>query len=353
MDDELKLQVTAVVKNLQVHSETKDGVLWASRKLRLYVSRDDGKTWCSRGTLGRPGAKAVGKISLVNRLLRLGIHQIVPAGDHGLVAIADRAIYFSRDDGASFQCTHRLRHGRRPLRQGVSVTPDGGMFYGEYWANREREAVRIYRSPDGGVTWGTAFEFGAGEIRHIHAVQYDRFTGAMWVATGDSDLESRIGFSVDGGRTFHFIGGGSQIWRAVSLAFTEDSVIWGTDNPDGLNHIMRWKRSDGCLDWIEPVLGPVYYSRQLGSYILFSTACETRKDEDDAFARVYCVKDQLGVHEWKAFRKDRWHPTLFGYGVIEFSTASDDSGCCWMTAKGVKGGMLSLRVALTDDQIDL
>ena len=50
-----------------------------------------------------------------------------------------------------------------------------------------KDAVRVYRTTDGGVTWTAILTFNTSgnQIRHCHAVRYDRYTGDWYMVFGD------------------------------------------------------------------------------------------------------------------------------------------------------------------------
>jgi len=64
---------------------------------------------------------------------------------------------------------------------------------GEYNINGSRvngstnDAVRVYQTTDGGVTWTAILTFNTSgnQIRHCHAVRYDRYTGDYYMVFGD------------------------------------------------------------------------------------------------------------------------------------------------------------------------
>ena len=92
-------------------------------------------------------------------------------------------------------------------------------------------------------TWDVVLEFdpenSEGDLKayHIHVVAVDKYTGDIWVGTGDSGQSSRIIISQDNGETWKVIGAGSQDWRCLSIWFTEDYIYWNMDtsslNPFG------------------------------------------------------------------------------------------------------------------------
>lgn len=336
-----ELQVEQIISGSQIHY-LDGGVIWASRGQTILLSKDRGKTWNSVARIGDSlKAYTLGRSRLLTRLLRLGIHNILVLQSGTVLAITEGKIYRSTGGRNVFQVVHRSKRGKRPLREGFTAGSEGDVYYGEYWSNPSRKAVRLWKSEDG-ENWEVAFEFPPGRVRHIHAVQVDPFTNHLWLTTGDLDHECQIAFSSDGGQSFTPIGQGSQMWRAVSLVFTKEAVYWGSDNPAGHNHIYRWDRSSGLVEQIAPVRGPVYYGKRVGECLLFSTAVERQEGDQDGYARIYAIDRELNCHELYKLAKDRWHPVLFGYGVLEFARGDIDGESFWVTAKGLVGGQRSI-----------
>jgi len=118
----------------------------------------------------------------------------------------------------------------------------GYVYAGEYSCdpnNRHRVCRGVFPAT-GGETWTTVFEFKSlaewgndptimDVARHVHAVIVDPYTGHVWVGTGDGNEHSRLLYSDDNGESFKLVGMGSQIWRCLSIWFTERYVYWSTD----------------------------------------------------------------------------------------------------------------------------
>ena len=84
-------------------------------------------------------------------------------------------------------------------------TPDGYVYWGEYFDNPHRDEVHIYASTDHGLTWNVAYTFPQGAIRHVHNIVYDKWEDCLWVLTGDNGPECRI---LKASCDFHTCGGG-------------------------------------------------------------------------------------------------------------------------------------------------
>ncbi|GAA0525055.1 hypothetical protein SAMN04488066_102280 [Halorubrum aquaticum] len=147
-----------------------------------------------------------------------------PIGDDRLLATVGNEVFRSTDRGRSWRLVHRLPESSGPM--GVLPTAvcrhDGRVYLAEY--PLDGEAAKVLVSEDG-RRWSTFVR--RSDVRHFHGVFHDPYSDSLWGTTGDTDDESAIGRFVDG--EFRAVGTGSQTWRAVELAFTPDSILWGMD----------------------------------------------------------------------------------------------------------------------------
>jgi hypothetical protein len=194
--------------------------------------------------------------------------EVVPIRDDVLVVFAAGEVH--RIDLRNGQCerTHRLRYfGRRTGRGvfpfGITSTPDGTLYYGEYMILPQPVPVAIWKSSDEGQTWQKAHEFPPGTIRHIHAVQYDELHGGIWIGTGDRDEESRVGVSHDGAASFEWAVEGSQHCRACALVFFDDAVVWGMDADYAQNHVISCARETPAPAVGAKLPDTTYYARRV------------------------------------------------------------------------------------------
>ena len=220
--------------------------------------------------------RLVGAVSTVN---------LWPLSGPDLLATVGRQLFVSADGGRQWEPSKRLP----PSSGTMGVLPssvahrDGVTYLGEYPLDTE-VTPRVLASRDRGRSWSTAASLP--EVRHVHAVQHDPYSGDLWVTTGDTDPESQIGRLRDG--TFVPVGGGSQEWRAVELAFTPSAVLWGMDCPyaDSIR-IFRLPRDridarNPSPEAVHRVPGSVYYSAGFSvdgdRWVAFSTAMEAGRD---------------------------------------------------------------------------
>lgn len=337
----MRLQQIKSISNLQIHYAD-DNVCIGANAGNIMHSTDNGKTWERLGIIPtNPLNLFCLRFSLYRRLTRRGIHNILPLSKERLLIVGNRQIYCLDRKEQQIRPVHSLRRGTRLLRNSVCVTPDHGVYFGEYWSNVERDLVHIYHS-DNGDKWKIVYTFPQNQIRHIHALEFDPFTQKIWIATGDMDHECRIAFLNNSFSELEVIGSGSQQWRTLAILFTEDAVFWGTDNPDGHNKICKYERSSKQVTDIAEVIGPVYYGKKAGDFLLFATTVEHGTGNQDGYAHLYGIDLEGNCNELVKWKKDRWHPYWFGYGVIEFANGRLPDNRFWITTKSIQGSLKSI-----------
>ncbi|OYR60105.1 hypothetical protein DJ83_10400 [Halorubrum ezzemoulense] len=115
------------------------------------------------------------------------------------------------------------------------------------------------------------------------------------------------------------VGTGSQLWRAVDLVFTPESVIWGMDCPYAEeNRIVRLNRNDIGVDepsveTLHTVHSPVYFADAIeldGEYhVFFSTAIEPAVGPKHT-ARVLYGSSIDGFDTWQTLASYERQPRL-------------------------------------------
>lgn len=249
--------------------------------------------------------RIIGAVSTVN---------VWPLSESDLLATMGGRLYVSGDQGQHWELTRRLPPSSGPM--GVlpsAVEHHGGRTYlGEY-PLRESANPRVLVSDDHGSSWSTLITLA--NIRHVHAVQRDPYSGDLWMTTGDTDTQSQIGRLRDG--AFEVVGGGSQEFRAVELAFTPSSILWGMDcGYADANRLFKLPREN--LDTPDPnpqpvgqVPGSVYYSASLtvegAHWVVFSTAMEAGRDSTGPTTQPGANGRGVVVAASSASDFDYWH----------------------------------------------
>src|SRR5690349_10621625 len=129
-------------------------MLYASRRYTVLRARVGGNR-CVWTEVGHYRPEVWRRISsgfrLTSRLGRDGFHALAAHPSGNLVGAVPGAIVTLRAGNTEFLPTHRVMRGTRPLH--ITCTPDGRLYWGEYFDNRDRDEVHIFASDDGGLSW--------------------------------------------------------------------------------------------------------------------------------------------------------------------------------------------------------
>ncbi len=307
-----KFDITGIAEDLIVQDVTKKGV-WASRGYDIYFKPNKEDKFYRMGKVPIPlSISYLGNFRIIRQLLnKQEVLEIIILRSGSIIAFGGGFIFRSSDNGEHFEKVAKLTHfgmgvGRGVLPQGYTSDADGNVYWGEYWRNEDKQAARLMKSKDEGITWETIYTFPKGDIRHIHAVQYDPYFNAIWVATGDLDKECSIMYSIDDGQSFTKIGTGTQKWRAVSLMFTKRSVCWGMDSSEEFEKpkIQCWNRKTKKTEELNTLDSNAFYSTVLnnGTQILST-------DGLNGEASLWISKNDNSwtkSHSWPRYRKSHY-----------------------------------------------
>lgn len=289
--------------NGKIYSSTGNKIKVAEkgkRKTKTYITIDE--------------LKLVNYFELYNRLFRHGIHNFYKIDEQIDCVIIKRKILFFKNRSLISELA--IEKGSRPLRNGIVFRNDS-IIYSEYHDNKNREPVNIYQYNFMEDKKEIIYTFNG--IRHIHCIHQDLSDlNCIYVGTGDFDQECGIYRINLLNSKITEIGGGSQIWRAVSILQDRDKKVlyWGTDNPDGVNYIMRYNLEKDQLEKIREIDGPAYYSTITKKREMFiATTIEDRKKHR---AIIYRSSDGENWGQYLEFKKDIFHTKYFGYGTVDF-----------------------------------
>jgi len=228
--------------------------------------------------------------------------------------------------------------GDSVLHGSITEDPEGNIFFGEYFMNRDRRPVRIWQISTDLARWEVAHEFGA--IRHVHGVYRDPYDDhVFWVTVGDFAGECHILQTTDNFKSFSVFGDGSQVWRAVQLFFTKDHVNWLTDSNLELNHACRMARKTGDLEIGQALDASVWYgcTTHEGMHLSFTTierGPAIRSNESS----ILVSTDAFHWEKVFAFKKDFWKPVqVFKYGVISCPSGMMSVNSLYLSGEGLIG----------------
>jgi len=312
--------------------------IWIAQGMSFFAVDYSGKKVTKVFNVGSFIENCIGINRLSRQLLRQGIHHLIPLPSGDFFLTTKRKSYIVSPTGA-------VKHifegylGNKPGHQGICITPDGTIFFGEYTLNPKRDHdTHLYRSVDGGKSFQIVHVFKNFEIRHIHFVKWDPYDNCLWLGTGDEDFENLLLRSFDKGETWEKVGGGSQNWRAIGVCFDKEYLSWGTDAgsvPDQ-NFIVRLNRQTKAIERIAEVEGPCHGCASFrDGRVFISTGVEGGQNEKDRYARLMEIRDG-NKKEILRHKKDIF-PLIVQYGVIRFPLGTENTNHVVFTMYGLKG----------------
>lgn len=235
--------------------------------------------------------------------------------------IAKKGIFRKKRNEANFTKVREIKRGSRPLNLAIDR---GTLFYGEYFANPQKEEVHIYKSDDCGDRWVVAYTFAKGEINHIHGIFKDSYSDKVWVVTGDLDNETMIAYTEDHFASLRIVFRGGQDVRTCTLFFYPTFIVFATDTPRMTNYIKTFDRDTLLMTDICPIQGSVIKGGQVGNVSFFSTAVEDSDVNMDNYAHIWISVDGENWENIQSVSKDCYHRIWFQYGTFEFPTYQID-----------------------------
>ena len=294
-----------------------DGTIWATRGFALYRRPPGSDAFHFEVRLPcPPNATTLLHSALVRSYLHAyDVGQPFWLSSGSLLVSSGGWLWRRAGDEGRFHRVFRLRFwgrgvGRGILHNGLAQLRCGRILFGEYFRNADRVPVRVYASDDDGQSWKVVHELPEGRIRHIHALIEDRYSGDVWLCTGDHDQESLLGRSSDGGHKFEIVGGGSQTWRACCLLFTPEYIYWGADTSKYVEHrnIYRLRRGESTPEPLQRVDGAIEFGVRLDDDLLaFSTSRTGHEDPGDCSPRLWVGR---GAGPWNSLVLGRWANAL-------------------------------------------
>lgn len=249
------------------------------------------------------------------RIVRDGFHALVALPSGHVVAAVPGAIVTLTPNERTFRVTHAMGRGTRPLY--ITATPDGRVFWGEYFDNPDRAEVNIYVSEDSGSTWRIAYTFPAKSIRHVHNIVFDPWANALWILTGDNADECRILRASTDFSQIETIMSGNQQARAVAAVPAPDGLYFASDTPLEKNHVYRFDRQHRLTQLAE-LNNSVLSGCRAGNSLFFSTMVEPSTVNLD---RRVCLYGSADGNTWShlvTWDKDLWPMRYFQYGNAFF-----------------------------------
>lgn len=310
-----------------------DGKLLASNGYSILQSDNFGESWELIGQMPLNGfKKQFYQFRSLSRLFRRGIQQIYNYDKYFLI-VCDGKIFITDANFSFFEKCNLPTKAFQILQHNICIIGNR-IYYGEYFPNETRRSVNIYSSVNG-TDWDVVYTFPSKSIYHIHLLQYDKYLKRIWFSTGDLDNECILGNANLDFNDIEIIGQNSQRYRSIEIVMKKDSIYWGTDNPNGINCLIKFNKFTKQLEKIARFPGPVYCLKAIDNAYLILTSTEGGRGELDKKAHVYISKD-INDNNWTellSFHKD-WMPYIFGFGRLFFGGSHINS--LYLYAEGLK-----------------
>ncbi len=316
---------------------------YLSRRNVVYHSSDLVQPFLRVATVASPAwRRMASRIRLLQRLLRFMVTNVFPLPNGDLFVTFDNKVGLIRD--GKFRALTGLKRPCRVLRSGCAVHANGDVYFGEYRLNSERSEVNLYRYTPGRDTVDIVHTFDAGSIAHVHGMYWDDTTEALYCLTGDNAEECQILRTFDGCKTFELVGERDETWRAVSIVFGQDHLLYGTDASFRANHIYRTNRTTLERSILGEVDGPVMFSKRLGDDFIFCTSAEAAPSQVDNVASLWRATETGICEKLVSYEKDRWNRTLFKLGTIHFPSVSTSTDSLYFHLVAVAGDNRTFRI---------
>jgi hypothetical protein len=326
----------------RVHHVGAEGVLVGSRRGEVFQGPPDALEY--RGCFPAEWGDVLPPCALISRVLRADRCVVHPMEGTSLLGIRGGVV-------GAFRARrwHPLGKvsGRAPLHSRLARDSEGWVYVPEWWANRARSEVRLWRVDPDATRMEVAHTWSPGLIRHLHTVVEDPHeAGVLWASSGDLDGECYLWRSADRFRTVERWGDGSQAFRAVFMWFTSDRIGWLTDTEKTINRVQWMDRSTGDLHTGQALPGPVWHGTALQEHGWVATT--TVEVGPGVTHRRACILFSGNGEDWAVcaeWEKDGWRPHgLFGHGLIQLPAGQMSGRQVWMDASGLveRSGVFSM-----------
>jgi hypothetical protein len=225
------------------------------------------------------------------------------------------------------------------MNRALAEDADGNVYFGEYFMNPKRLPTRIWRLDARLKSWEVVYTFDQPRIRHVHAVHSDPHRpNRIWITMGDYVDECFLAYTDDRFGSVHFIGDGTQLWRAVGLIFKPDAVGWLTDSHIEQNFVVSMSRDQESATKHQPLDASSWYAAETveGLY-LATTTVEPGPGIHTHHARLLGSRDGLEWQTLVEFEKDRYPMRGFGLGSISLPAGQISQKGFWLSGEGLIG----------------
>ena len=318
-----------------IHHMNETGT-WATRGRTIEFQARGTSSWTSiaRFPVALPTDLAAPS-RLARRILRTDRCNVYPTRSGKLLGIRAGVVY--RIEPPQLVPLFRIR-GDCVMSRAIAETDDGELFFGEYFMNPSRVAVRVWRVGAELDEFGLARELDSPRVRHVHAVHADpHVPGRLWMTSGDFGNECYLSYTDDRFETLHNLGDGTQLWRIVGLAFLEDRLVWMTDSHIAQNHIVTMDRATAEPTAIGDRDASTWYLTRTTDGRFLATSCvEPGASIQTDRVRLMVSEDATRWETVASFQKDGLPFSLFGFGFLSLPSGDFSSEDFWISGGGVR-----------------
>ncbi|HEX3320296.1 MAG TPA: hypothetical protein VHR84_06315 [Terriglobales bacterium] len=310
--DALAFEKIATFSRMRVLAWARED-LYASRGYEIFsVTPGKSLVWRSIAEFHAPAwRRLTSGVPLASRLFRDGFHALCVLPSGSLIGAVPGAIVTCPSGENTFHVTHVIQRGTRPLH--VTASPNGCVYWGEYFDNPDRREVHIYCSSDSGLSWNVAYTFPAKAIRHVHNIVFDRWQNCLWILTGDYGHECRVLRASIDFKNVEPVLEGNQQARAVAFLPTPAGMYFASDTPLEKNSIYRM-RADALPEPVVSLNHSSIHGCAVQNALFFTTMVEPSTVNTSREAHLY---GSLDGEQWKkcfSWKKDPLPMRLFQYG---------------------------------------
>ena len=278
---------------------------------------------------------------LLRRLFRVETRYAIKINPNVLLIVRNRKLYELNILTGQIDSELPLPRGSRPLNITKIKSLKGfedGLYFGEYFSNPEKKAVKIYKYTSNQLI--EVFKFDDGRINHIHNIVADNIRDCLWIMTGDEGDASSIYMARNNFRSIERVVCGNQIYRSCVAFPLEKGLLYATDSQYEKNSIRMLLLKNNVWESKEiyTINGPCIYGTEIGSRKYFSTSVEG-VNSGNVISRYLSVKRGPGIHKNHSAiiryslekgaeiiyqnEKDRFPFVLFQFGNISFPTGEN------------------------------
>lgn len=309
------------------------------KKGYLYIYDNLEKKWEKRKKfLNNLFDMLCSKIRFLERTLRLDPRTATVVSNNQILISGRRKIWNFNIDTLKLSEEHSFREGMNNILSfcnAINSEHENIILYGEYWPNKFKEQVNIYKRNEG--RWEIVYTFPKKSIKHVHQIVYDQIKNRFMIATGDSSQETGIFEASSDFKNVKPLAKGDQKFRTCFLTLKDNTIYYPTDSPTRNNYI--FSLCGNQLTSLYAIPGPCVFAKKISEHVFIistSVECDPKTNllKGILFNRLSCgIQDRYShiiiydirgkIYEIGRYKKDFWSLILL-FGNIMFPDIDDN-----------------------------